>query len=348
MKAWRTHAYGDMRLEDVPEPVPRAGWVKVRIRVVQPSVTEIALFHGERTYGYELVASALARGPAQLFGHEFAGEVVELGAGVTTLRVGDRVTARGSHPEGIVGFHYPGALAEFGVFPESLFVALPPHVDDSEGAAIQPLTDAVAAVHAAALRLGDAVAVIGLGSMGLGCLQVARTGGAGVVIGIARRPASLALARELGADFVVDASREDPVAVVRSLTGGRGVDVVFETAAGPVSRGLAGDATIAQAGAMVRDEGTVVGVAFTEGALPLPLDVYRMRGLRFACPSVLDRRLFETTVRLVATGRVRLKPTIGCVLDGLERVPDAFAMTADKGRHGLVNPAQVRVSGGGG
>jgi threonine dehydrogenase-like Zn-dependent dehydrogenase len=345
MKAWRVHGYGDMRLDELPEPVPRPGWVKVRIRVVQPSVTEIVLFGGERTYGYELVAQALASGPAQLFGHEFSGEVVELGAGVTSLRVGDRVTARGSHPDGIVGFHYPGALAEYGVFPESLFVVLPSHVDDCEGAAIQPLTDSVAAVHAAALRLGDAVAVIGLGSMGLGCLQVARTGGAGLVIGIARRPASLALARELGADVVVDASREDPVEAVRRLTGGRGADVVFETAAGPASRGLAGDATIRQAGAMVRDEGTVVGVAFTEGALPLPLDVYRMRGLRFVCPSVLDRRLFETTVRLVATGRVRLKPTIGCVLDGIERVPEAFALTADKGAHGLVNPAQVRISG---
>lgn len=344
MKAWRTHAYGDMRLEDVPEPTPRPGWVKVRIRVVQPSVTEIVLFHGERTYGYDLVAQALAGGPAQLFGHEFSGEVVALGAGVTTLRVGDRVTARGSHPDGIVGFHYPGALAEFGVFPESLFVVLPPHVDDCEGAAIQPLTDAVAAVHAGALRLGDTVVVIGLGSMGLGCLQVARTGGAGQVIGVARREASLALARELGADVVVAAEREDPVDVVRRLTGGRGADVVFETAAGPASRGLAGDATIRQAGAMVRDEGTVVGVAFTEGALPLPLDVYRMRGLRFVCPSVLDRRLFETTVRLVATGRVRLKPTIGCVLDGIERVPEAFAMTADKAKYGLVNPAQVRIS----
>jgi threonine dehydrogenase-like Zn-dependent dehydrogenase len=344
MKAWRTHAYGDMRLEELPEPVPRAGWVKVRIRVVQPSVTEVVLFHGERTYGYDLVAKALAAGPAQLFGHEFSGEVVELGSGVSSLRIGDRVTARGSHPEGIVGFHYPGALAEYGVFPESLFVALAEHVDDSEAAAIQPLTDAVAAVHAAALRLGDVAVVIGLGSMGLGCLQVARTGGAGLVVGIARRPASLALARELGADVVVDPSREDPVDAVRRLTGGRGADVVFETAAGPASRGLAGDATIRQAGAMVRDEGTVVGVAFTEGALPLPLDVYRMRGLRFVCPSVLDRRLFETTVRLVATGRVRLKPTIGCVLDGIERVPDAFAMTADKGRHGLVNPAQVRIS----
>ncbi|MCZ8130184.1 MAG: zinc-binding dehydrogenase [Steroidobacteraceae bacterium] len=344
MKAWRFHGWDDLRLDEVPEPAVRPGWVKVRIRVVQPSVTEVALLRGERTYGYELIERALARGPAQLFGHEFSAEIVELGAGVDTLRVGDRVAARGSHPDGIVGFDYPGALAEYGVFPASLFAVLPPHVDDTEGAAIQPLTDAVAAVHAAGLRLGDTVAVIGLGSMGLGCLQVARAAGAGRTIAIARREAALATARELGADDVVRAADEDPVDAVLRLTDGRGADVVFETAAGPATRGLAGGATVRQAGAMARTGGTVVAVAFTEGAMPVPLEVYRPRGLRLAFPSVLERRLFETTVALVATGRVRLRPLLGTVLEGLEQVPLAFAMTGDKQRHGLINPAQVRIS----
>ena len=344
MKAWRTYAYGDMRLEDVPEPVPTGDWVKVRIRVAQPSITEIALFNGERTYAHQLVDKALARGPAQLFGHEFSGEVVALGTSVATLRIGDRVAARGSHPEGIVGFDYPGAFAEFGIFPETLFVTLPPHVDDSEGAAIQPLTDAVAAVHAASIRLGDVVAVIGQGSMGLGCLQVARTAGASRVIAIARREQALEMAARLGADHVVNATREDPVEAVRDLTGGLGADVVFETAAGPLTRGLSGAATVQQAGAMTRPGGTVVAVAFTEGAMPVPLDVYRARGLRIAYPSLLDRRLFETTLHLVATGRVKLRPTITCVLEGLEQLPNAFEMTTHKSRHGLVNPAQIRIS----
>jgi threonine dehydrogenase-like Zn-dependent dehydrogenase len=344
VKAWRTYAYADMRLEEVPEPEPSGNWVKVRIKVAQPSITEIALFNGERTYAHQLIEKALARGPAQLFGHEFSGEVVALGDEVTTLRRGDRVAARGSHPDGIVGFDYPGAFAEFGVFPESLFVTLPAHVDDSEGAAIQPLTDAVAAVHAASLQLGDVVAVIGQGSMGLGCLQVARTAGAGITIAIARRDQALEMARRLGADHLVNAAREDPVEAVQRLTGNCGADVVFETAAGPLTRGLSGAATVQQAGAMTRPGGTVVAVALTEGAMPVPLDVYRARGLRLVYPSLLDRRMFETTLHLVATGRVQLRPTINCVLEGIEQLPQAFAMTADKARHGLINPAQVRIS----
>ena len=344
MRAWLLHGPNDLRLAAVPQPTPKPGWVKVRIRCVQPSITECLLLQGERTYGHALIERALAQGPAQAFGHEFSGEVVALGAGVTTLAVGDRVAARGSHPEGIVGFDYPGALAEYGVFPASLFVRLPDHVSDSEGAAIQPLSDAVAAVHAAHIRLGDIVVIIGLGSMGLSCLQVARSAGAGRVIAIARRPEVLALASTLGADEVIDATAVDPVEAVRALTAGDGADVVIETAGGPVSQGLAGNETLVQAGRMLRDEGTVVGVAFDGEATQLPYGVFRFRAIRFVYPSVLTRRLFETSVHLVASGRVQLKPLITCQLDGIEQVPEAFLRTAQKSRYGLINPAQVIVT----
>ena len=344
MKAWLTHGHRDMRLEEVPEPQVRPGWVKLRIRVVQPSITEALLFQGIRTYGHALIERALANGPAQLFGHEFCGEVVEVGEGVATLRPGDRVAARGSHPEGIVGFDYPGALAEYGVFPESLLARLPDPVSDGEGAAIQPLTDAVAAVHAADLRLGDVVVVIGQGSMGLSSLQVARATGAGQLIAVARRDSVLDLSRRLGADRVVNARNDDPVAVVREITGGRGADVVVETAGGPAELGLAGSTTLIQAARMLRDNGKVVGVAFDGDAAVLPYVEFRPRSLRFLFPSMLDRRLFEMTVALVASGRVDLKPMITHVLDGLEAVPEAFALTAAKGAHGLINPAQVVVS----
>lgn len=344
MRAWVTHGYGDMRLHEVPEPEPPPGWVKARIRVAQPSVTEILLFNGERTYGHEIIARQLAKGPAQLFGHEFSAEIVAVGDGVTSLVPGDRVAARGSHPDGIVGFDYPGAFAEYGVFPESLLAKLPAQVSDSEGAAIQPLTDCVAAVAAADIQPTDTVAVIGLGSMGLGCLQVARARGAARIVAIARRTRVLALARDLGADETVDATKDDPVAAVRALTGGRGADVVFETAGGPVARGLGGQATLLQAGEMARAEGRVIGVAFDGDAAVLPYFVFRRRSLRFYFPAVLTHGLFEETVALVASGRVKLQPMITHVLDGIEALPEAFGLTTDRARYGLINPAQIIIS----
>lgn len=344
MKAWRVYAYGDMRLDDIPEPQVRPGWVKTRIRVVQPSITETLLFAGHETYGRPKIERALANAPAQLFGHEFSAEVVEVGAGVTTLRPGMRVAPRGSHPDGIVGFDYPGALAEYAVFPGTLLIPLPDHVSDSEGAAIQPLTDAVAAVDAARVRVGDVVVVIGQGSMGLSCLQVARSAGARMTVAVARRDAVLDLSRRLGADVTINAAAEDPVAIVRELTGGRGADIVFDTAGGPPAQGLSGDATLHQAGAMVRDEGTVVGVSYNGAGTFLPYEPFRTRSLRYVFPSQLDRRLFQTTVDLVASGRVDLKPLITRVLHGIEQVPEAFALTADKARNGLINPAQVVIA----
>ncbi len=344
MQAWLVHGYGDMRLAEVPEPVAKPGWVKVRVRVAQPSITEILLFHGEKTYGHDIIARRLSAGPAQLFGHEFSGEVVALGAGVTSLAVGDRVTARGSHPEGIVGFDYPGAFADYGIFPESLLAKLPDHVSDSEGAAIQPLTDCVAAAHAGDIRPGDTAIVIGLGAMGLGCLQAARALGAGTVVGIARRPQVLDMARTLGADVVIDANRDDPVEAVRALTGGRGADVVFECAGGPVARGLAGNATLVQAAQMVRDEGRVVGVAFDGDAAILPYSAFRFRSIQYRFPRILTRAMFEETVALVASGAIRLRPLITHVLDGIGSLPSAFDLTADKAQHGLINPAQIRIS----
>ena len=154
--------------------------------------------------------------------------------------VGDRVVARGSHPEGIVGFDYAGAFAERIAVPASLLARLPAHVTHSEGAVVQALTDAVAAVDAAEPLANRTVVVIGQGAMGLSGVRVARARGAGLLIAGAKREASLELSRAGGATHTINASHTDAVAAVLEMTGGKGADVVFETAGGPVEQGLAG------------------------------------------------------------------------------------------------------------
>ncbi len=348
MLGWRVHAYGDMRLEELPEPRPRPGWVVVRVCVVQPSITETLLFQGAKTYLHEQVASLLDRGPQPLFGHEFAGVVTALGEGVERLTVGERVAARGSHPEGIVGFDMPGALAEYIEVPATLLGRLPDSVSFSEGAVVQALTDAVAAVDAAGELAGRCVAVIGQGAMGLSCLQAARAAGAARVIAIARRAQSLSLARQLGADLCLDASQGDPVAAVRQATAGRGADVIFETAGGPAEQGLAGDATLEQAARMVCDAGAVIGVAFHGEGTFLPYRLFRFRGIRYLFPSLMSEAIFLRTLDWLGNGCIDVKPMVTHVLEGLASVPEAFRLTARKAEHGLVNPAQVVVWNPGG
>ncbi len=91
----------------------------------------------------------------------------------------------------------------------------------------------------------------------------------------------------------------------------------------------------------VRSGGKLVGVSWFGEPLNLDVDLMRERSLRFLFPDISTLAHLEHTVRLVASGRVRVKPTITHVLSGLEAVPHAFEITANKGKYQAINPAQV-------
>src|SRR3954465_12952472 len=101
MKAWRFYAFGDMRLDEVPEPALRPGHVLVEPLCVQPRVTEAQLAQGIPTLAYDRIKRRLeTEAPIQLFGHEFCARVLETGSGVSRVKVGDRVAARAKLPCG--------------------------------------------------------------------------------------------------------------------------------------------------------------------------------------------------------------------------------------------------------
>ena len=359
MKAWRFYSFGDMRLDDVPVPVLRPGHVLARILCVQPSVTEAQLAFGIPTLAYEQIKRRLeTEAPIQLFGHEYCASVLELGEGVTRFRPGDRVAARAKLPCGecplcrdgraslcrkgpIIGFQLPGCFSEYAVLPEIALTRVDDRISDSEGACLQSLSDSVAAVETAGIRLGDSIAIFGQGSMGLECMQIARVSGAGRIISVDVRPEACAMAQELGADHVINASSEDAVASIRELTNGNGADVVFECAGGSPRQGLAGAQTVMQAIKAVRSGGTIVGVSWFGASIEFPIDVLRERSIRYVFPDISTLDHLEHTVRLVSTGRVRLKPAITHILHGIERVAEAFEITANKGKYKAINPAQV-------
>jgi threonine dehydrogenase-like Zn-dependent dehydrogenase len=359
VRAWRFYGFGDMRLDDVPEPQCPPGHVLAEPLCVQPSVTEAQLAFGIPTLAFEKIKRRLeTEAPVQLFGHEFCARVVATGEGVTRVRPGDRVAARAKLPCGacplclggrdalcrkgpIIGFQLPGCFAEKAVLPEVALVQVDDRISDSEAACLQSLSDSVAAVETANIRIGDAVAVFGQGSMGLECMQIARNSGAGLIVTVDVRDEACAVSRQLGADVSVNARTEDPVAAIRELTGGNGADVVFECAGGSPKQGLAGTKSLGQAIDAVRSGGTLVGVSWFGAPLEMDIDLLRERSLRFVFPDISTLAHLEHTVRLVASGRVKLKPTITHVLQGLESVPQAFEITANKGKYQAINPAQV-------
>lgn len=359
MKAWRFYGFGDMRLDEVPAPVCRPGHVVVQILCVQPSVTEAQLAFGIPTLAYETIKRRLeTEAPVQLFGHEFCARIVEAGEGVTRFRPGDRVAARAKLPCGncplcltershlcrrgpIIGFQLPGCFSEFALLPEIALVKVADNISDNEAACLQSLSDSVAAVETAQIGLGDAVAIFGQGSMGLECMQIARASGAGLLITVDVREEACRVSRELGADCAINASQCDPVAAIRDLAGGIGADVVFECAGGSPQQGLSGTKSLMQAVEAVRSGGKIVGVSWFGQPLQLDIDLLRERSLRYLFPDISTVAHLEHTVRLVSSGRVRLKPAITHVLSGIESVPEAFEITANKAKHQAINPAQV-------
>jgi threonine dehydrogenase-like Zn-dependent dehydrogenase len=359
VKAWRFHGFSDMRLDEVPEPVCGPGHVIMVPLCVQPSVTEAQLAFGIPTLAYQAIKRRLeTEAPVQLFGHEFCARVIEVGAGVTRVKPGDRVAARAKLPCGscpfckegknelcrkgpIIGFQLPGCFAERALLPENALVCVDDRISNSEAACLQSLSDSVAAAQTAGITIGDSVAIFGQGSMGLVCLQIARSSGAGLIVTVDVREEACRASRELGADVALNARADDPIAAIQNLTGGNGADIVFECAGGSPKQGLAGTRSLMQAIESVRSGGKLVGVSWFGAPLQIDVDLLRERSLRFLFPDISTLAHLKHTVQLVASGRVRLKPMITHVLIGLESVPQAFEITANKGKFQAINPAQV-------
>ena len=361
MKAWRFYGFNDLRLDEVPAPICRPGHVLVEPLCVQPSVTEAQLAKGIPTLAFDRIKRRFeTEAPVQLFGHEFCARIIELGEGVSGFQIGDRVAARAKLPCGgcslcrtersalcrkgpVIGFDLPGCFSEVAILPAIALVKVDDAISDSEAACLQSLSDSVAAVETAQLCMGDTVVIFGQGSMGLECLQVARLSGAGRIITVDVREESCKISRKLGADHALNARTNDVLTAILDLTEGNGADVVFECAGGSPKQGLAGTNTLRQAIDAVRSGGKIVGVSWFGGPMELNIDTLRERSLRYVFPDISTQAHLQHTVRLVASGRVQLKPGITHILHGIGAVPEAFEITANKGAHQAINPAQVMM-----
>jgi threonine dehydrogenase-like Zn-dependent dehydrogenase len=359
MKAWRFYAFGDLRLDEIELPACPPDHVLVEPLVVQPSVTEAQLAFGIPTLAYDNIKGRLERdAPLQLFGHEFCARILAVGSEVKGYAAGDRVAARAKLPCGdcpmcntersymcrsgpIIGFQLPGCFAERALLPAISLVKVDERISDSEAATLQSLSDSIAGVETAQIRPGETVAIFGQGSMGIESMQAARACGAGKLITVDVRDEACSLSKELGADYAINARQCDPVEAILDLTGGEGADVVFECAGGSVKQGLAGDRALKQAIYAVRPGGKLVGVSWFGTPLELDIDVLRERSLRYLFPDISSQAHLEYTVHLVATGRISMKQTITHVLEGIDKVPQAFEITANKGKYQAINPAQV-------
>ena len=178
-----------------------------------------------------------------ILGHEFSGEIVQIGAGVPAIQVGDRVTASASRScgecfwckrgETIIceknagtGLQADGAFAEYVNVPA--YDKLPDSVTFEEAALAEPLAVGVHAMKRAQIQPEDNVVIVGAGTIGLSVLQAARASGAKITMVVEKAEARKAYARQLGATMVLDPSRMDIPGAVHEATGGVGADLGFE------------------------------------------------------------------------------------------------------------------------
>jgi threonine dehydrogenase-like Zn-dependent dehydrogenase len=365
MRALVMRGFGDVEVQDVADPVAGPHDVLIDVACVQPSVTECMLIAGAPVATHEILAARLAAGPTRFGGHEFAGVVRSVGAAgaaVTTVRAGDRVTAVETATCGrcaacdrglpdaclaaeILGFTRPGAFAERIAVPAATVVPVPEGVSASAAAAVQPLAGAIHAHAAACVRPGESVLIIGAGVMGVLGTQVARHGGAGLIVVTGRSAAKRDLAARSGADLVLRAGQdadEDVEAAVRAATGGLGADVVFETAGGEPDVGLAGTAGLDLAARCVRRGGRVVMVSVLPARAEAPLGRLREKAVALLHPRS-GGGAFEYAMHLLQRGDVDVDRLISHRLDGLDSLPRALAITGNKAAHGALGPAQVSL-----
>ena len=315
MKALLLSKYRSLEIAEVPIPAVEAGAVLIRVGACG--------ICGSDVHGYD--GSSGRRIPPIVMGHEAAGRIAAVGAGVTGLVEGDRVTFDSTIYCGACGYckrgevnlcdhrqvlgvscgdySRAGAFAEFVAVPARVVYKLPESISFAEAAMLEAVAVAIHGVSLAKVSSEGTALVVGAGTIGVLTLQALRAAGCKRVLVSDVDETRLKMAKELGAADVLLADA-DVVAQVLRRTGGVGVDVAIEA----VGRNETVNAAIAS----VRKGGTVVlvGNISPEVTLPLQKVVTRQIRLQGSCASAGE---YPEAIALMASGAIRVKPLISAI-----------------------------------
>ena len=317
-----------LEIRDVPVPAVGPGEVLIRVRRAGVCGTDLHIWEWD----------AWARGrmrPPVTVGHEFVGDVVELGSGVTELKVGERVSCESHIVCGhciacrtgnahvcentrILGVDVNGGWAEYVAVPASNAWRAPSNVSIEVQGIMEPLGNAVHTAFAGDLSTCR-IAVTGCGPIGLFAVGVAKAAGAAQVIASDVSPYRLDLAKKMNADAVIDPSKQDFVERVRELTGGRMLDGVLEMSGNP--NAIRGALGALRSGGRLSQLGLI--------SEPLALDWTQLLIFKgITLHGIIGRRMYQTWYQmdgLLRSGRLDLRPAITHVMP-MEKVADAIAL----------------------
>ena len=316
---------GNVELIDMPEPHAGPGQVVIEVHNAGVCGTDIHIFRSEYVIK-----------PPVILGHEICGTIAETGPGVTRLKVGDRVTVNPSAgrlcgncrycqigapffcvDRAALGSGMHGGFAKYCCVRQEIVFRLPESLDFQTGALCEPFACAFqAAAELTLIRPADVAVVSGPGPIGLMCAMLAKCHGARVVmLGTSGDAQRMALAKQLGAEHVVNVETDDARAVLADLTRGYGADVVFECAGAEASATLCLD--------LVRKMGRYTQVGIFGKPLRLDLDKVVVKQVHLQGSMCHTWETWERTMRFLSQDIVDLRPLISRRLP-LSRWEDAF------------------------
>lgn len=313
--------------EDVSEPKVTPGQVILRVGA--------ASICGSDLHGF--LGKSAKRVPPLIMGHEFTGEIVDLGLGVDRLSIGDRVTVNPILSCGrcneclqgrtsicphrtVIGIEHPGAFANYVSVPAESCFKLPEHVGDLEGSMVESLANALHIFDRSLHGFIQSVAIIGAGTQGLLATQVARHVGATQIAVTDMVPSRLLLASTLGASHSINVLESDPVEAVLDMTDGQGVDLVVEA--------VGHTATQEQAVRMLRQGGEAVLLGLGAES-PMAIDGVAMvnRELIVRGSYAYTSLDFAHSLKLISIGKIDVHSMV--VARDLEQGPSIFEKLVD-------------------
>ncbi|QNU68588.1 NAD(P)-dependent alcohol dehydrogenase [Ruminiclostridium herbifermentans] len=252
-----------------------------------------------------------------ILGHECAGTIVELGSGVKSLKVGDKVALEPGitcgqcefcksgrynlcpHVEFLATPPYHGSMMKYIAFPENMCFKLPDNITTKEGALVEPLSVGMHAAMQGGVKLGDSVVILGAGTIGLVTLLACKAFGATDITVVDVIPKRLEYARKLGATTVINAAEADVFAEVEKLTNKTGVDIVIETA------GTA--RTISQTPYLIKNGGTIVLVGMAPQDI-IEFNFAKIMAKEAQIKSVFRyRNIYPIAIKALAQGIIDIK-----------------------------------------
>jgi L-iditol 2-dehydrogenase len=304
---------GNIELVEVPKPSPGPNQIMAKVHYAGICGSDLHIEDGDIQLNLR---------PPVIMGHEFSGTVAALGEGVEGYQVGQRIVSETAFStcgkciacktgndnvcerKDLIGFVYPGVFTEYVVLPAHRVHPMPDSVSMLAAVMSEPLSSTVRGVcEQIHITPGDLVVVAGPGGMGLLSLQVAKAGGATVVVtGVAQDKERFEMARKLGADYIVDVTKDDLKALLWSLTNGEGADVYIEASGAPAAARTGLEVT------RRRGQFLQLGLA---GA-PFEIDFAKIAYREIAVSGTVGQKwtAWERALKLLASGEVVTEPLV--------------------------------------